>query len=132
GLGLTKLTQAQLKEQVIQRELEWAKAHRDLDLVVIEEILSDDFQSLQPEGSKYGKAELLKSYGSGDRVWDIAESTHHHVQITGDLAVLVGRWRGKGINTGEAFDYQSRFLSIYRNEAGVWRMILELSLPIRQ
>lgn len=130
GYSAPNLSRDQLKEQVIQRELEWTKAHRDLDLAVIQEILSEDFQSLQPEGSHRGKAELLKSYGSGNRSWEIAESTHHHVLITGELAVLVGRWRGKGVNTGEAFDYQARFFSIYRNEAGVWRMILEYSLPI--
>lgn len=116
-------------KQVIQRELDWAQAHVDLDLPIIEQILSEEYQQRQSDGTFIGKKELLTSYGSGDRYWEVAESTNHHVQIDKNLAVVIGRWRGIGINTGERFDYRARFLSIYKLENKSWRMILDASIP---
>lgn len=115
--------------QIIQRDLEWAQVHRDLNLALIEEILSDDYQQRQQDGTYKSKADVLASYRSGKRSWEIAKSTDHHVQLAGDLAIIIGRWRGKGINSGEYFNYSARFLSIYQLEEGSWRMILDLSIP---
>ena len=116
-------------QQVIQRDLEWAQAHLELDLEIIEQILSEDYQQRQPDGTYIGKKELLTSYGSGNRHWEVAESTDHHIQIDKNVAVVIGRWRGIGINNGERFDYRARFLSIYKLENGSWRMILDISMP---
>jgi hypothetical membrane protein/ketosteroid isomerase-like protein len=113
---------------VIQRELQWTQAHQDLDLDQIEEILSDDFQSIKNDGSIHSKTDLLNSYRSGNRYWEIANSSDHMVQVAGKLAILVGRWRGKGINTGIPFDYRARFISIYKKENGSWKLTLERSL----
>jgi len=114
--------------QVIQRELDWAQAHVDLDLTIIEQILSEEYQQRQTDGTFIGKKELLTSYRSGNRYWEVAESTNHHVQIDKNLAVVIGRWRGVGINTGERFDYRARFLSIYKLENISWRMIFDASM----
>ena len=119
-----------LTQQIIERDLEWAQAHRDLDLKLIEDILSEQYQQIQDNGSSIGKSELLESYGSGNRQWDIAESSGHQVQFSGDLAILIGQWRGKGINTGEEFNYSARFISIYRLENGSWKMIHDQSALI--
>lgn len=118
------------RDLIIKRDLEWAQAHRDLDLKLIEDILSEGYQQIQDDGSSIGKSELLASYGSGNRQWNIAESSDHQVQFSGDLAILIGRWRGKGINTGEKFNYSTRFISIYRFEDGSWKMIHDQSAPI--
>ena len=114
--------------QVIQRELDWAQAHVDLDLTIIEQILSEEYQQRQTDGTFIDKRELLTSYRSGNRYWEVAESTNHHVQIDKNLAIVIGRWRGIGINTGEIFDYQARFLSIYKLENKSWRMIFDASM----
>lgn len=117
-------------QQVIQRDLEWAQAHINLNLDIIEKILAEDFQQRQPDGSFIGKIDLLTSYASGERFWEIAESTNHHVQLANDLAIIIGCWHGKGINTGERFDYTARFLSIYRQEDENWKMVQEVSLSV--
>jgi len=118
-----------LIKQVIQRDLEWAQAHIDLNLELIDQILSEEHQQRQPDGTYKGKAELLESYSSGNRYWEIANSKNHHVQLAGNLAILIGNWRGKGVNNGEPFDYSARFLSIYKLEDGIWRMTFDVSIP---
>ena len=116
-------------QAVIQRDIAWAQAHLDLDLNVIAEIASEDYRQRQPDGTYIGKKELLTSYASGNRHWEVAESTDHHVQIDNNLAVVIGRWCGIGINTNERFDYRAHFLSIYKLEKEFWRMILDVSVP---
>ena len=117
-----------LLDQVIQHELTWAQGHKELNLTSIEEILSDDYQHVQPDGSIIGKTELLESYGSGLRYWEIAESSDHHLHLADDLAILIGRWRGKGVNSGIPFDYTARFIAIYRLEDGIWKLIHDRSI----
>ena len=117
------------EKDVIEQDLNWAEAHRELDIDRIEKIMSKDYQQRQVNGSLKGKAEVLASYRSGNRSWEIAESSDHHIKISGQLAIVIGRWRGKGINHGQAFDYRARFLSIYCLEDQVWRMIYDQSIP---
>jgi ketosteroid isomerase-like protein len=115
--------------EVINCDLQWTQAQRDLDLGKIEKILSDSYQQIQIDGSRRTKQELLSSYRSGERRWKIAESSDHRVQISGDLGILIGRWRGVGTDTGEHIDYSARYISIYQQEDDNWRMILDISVP---
>jgi hypothetical protein len=116
--------------KVIDCDLRWAQAHRDLDLKIIEEILSEKYQQIQADGSSISKEELLSSYRSGERLWEVSESSDHKVRISGDLAIMIGRWRGVGFNQGERFDNSARFLTIYELVDGIWKMLLGISVPI--
>lgn len=118
--------------RVLAVEERWVAAHRPLDLESIEAILSDDFRQIHPDGSVIGKEELLASYRSGLRHWEIARSDELEVHIHGEIAWLIGRWRGKGENNRVAFDYQARFLAIYSLEAGEWKLTAEIAIPIER
>ena len=117
-------------QHVIAREQAWTEAHRRLDLKAMEDILSEEFIKLQADGSILDKPGLLASYQTGERSWEIAESTEHIVRMRGDCAILIGRWRGKGVNHGQRFDYEARFTSVYVFEQGDWRMITEHSVSL--
>ncbi|MEA3336709.1 MAG: nuclear transport factor 2 family protein [Chloroflexota bacterium] len=114
---------------VIETEKRWAAAHLDLDMDTIEAILSDEFMQIEADGSVIGKDELLISYRSGDRGWEIAQSDEYEVRLMGDVAILTGRWRGKGQNAGESFDYTARFMAVYRLEEDVWKQVAAVSVP---
>ena len=73
------------------------------------------------------KEQLLRSYDPEKRKWQIAESTDHQVWLQGEVALLLGRWRGKGVNDGIPFDYYANFLAVYVLEQGEWRMLTEYS-----
>lgn len=122
-------TEREIIQAVLEAEQRWAQAHLDLDLAVIESLLSDRYRHFGPDGSVTGKSDLLDSYASGNRYWEVAESTDHEVQILGGVAVLTGLWRGVGVNTGEAFDYSARFVCLYVLEDGAWRLYLDWSMP---
>jgi ketosteroid isomerase-like protein len=117
-----------IEEQIRQVERAWVQAHRDLDLQAIESILDDEYSQLKADGTLIGKQDLLESYASGERYWEIAESNPIRIQIMGETALLFGRWRGKGVNSGEAFDYYAYFLAVYCKRADGWKLAADASL----
>jgi hypothetical protein len=62
------------EEALIAVEKAWTAAHLALDLDTIEDLLSGQYRQIQADGSLIDKDELLASYRSGKRRWDIAES----------------------------------------------------------
>lgn len=117
-------------QAVLAVEARWAKAHLSMDLAVIDSILSAGYQQLASDGSIVTRDQLLASYGSGDRYWEIAASMDHDVQILDDVAIVIGTWRGKGINAGEPFDYRARFLAVYQLEAGEWKLFRDVAVAL--
>jgi hypothetical protein len=55
------------EEEIIAVEQAWAKAHLNLDLDALKNILSDQYRQVQADGKVIGKGELLASYRSGLR-----------------------------------------------------------------
>jgi hypothetical protein len=44
--------------------------------------------------------------------------------------LVIGRWTARGVNHGERFDSQVRFLSVYAWRDGIWQMVAEQSTEI--
>jgi ketosteroid isomerase-like protein len=120
------------RAEVIAVEQAWVEAHRNLDLATLEHILSDQYRQIQANGKVIGKKELLASYRSGLRNWEIAESDQYEIRLLGETALLIGRWRGKGQNQDDKFDYSARFLAVYRLERGEWKLISDVSAPLEE
>jgi hypothetical protein len=86
---------------------------------------------LQPGGRVEGKQETLASLRGGQRSWKVAQSDQLEVRFADQTAVVTGRWRGKGLNQGQPFDYAARFLSIWVIEDGRWLNIAYSATPIQ-
>ena len=123
-------TESHVVEEILSVERRWVQAHRDLDLDVIQEIMAEEYVQIRSDGSVIGKTEALQSYSSGKRRWDLAESDKYQVNVHGDAAILVGRWRGLGVNDGQRFDYSARFMAIYVLRDGTWRLAADQSTPL--
>jgi len=121
---------ADMVAEVIGVEQRWVRAHRELDLDAIEEILADEYLQIRADGTVIGKTEALQSYRSGKRKWDFADSDEYQVVVHGDAVILVGSWRGRGENDGEPFDYAARFMAIYVRRNGEWRLVADQSTPL--
>ena len=122
--------ESKLIAEVLDVERAWVAAHRSLDLDVLSSILSEDYRQIQSDGTVIGRTELLDSYRSGDRRWDIAESDEHEVQVLGEVALLIGRWKGVGENNGEKFNYTARFLAVYQLKGSEWKLVSDVSIPL--
>jgi len=123
-----KDTKIDNEQELLNTEREWVQAHREMDLEKISAILDDEYTQLKANGETIGKQELIASYSKGKRKWEIAESDPIKVQIMGDVGLLFGKWRGKGVNNNQPFDYSTYFLAVYRNHNGKWRLLADASL----
>jgi ketosteroid isomerase-like protein len=108
-----------------------AAAHLALDLGVIERLYHPDFVIAQPDGSSETKDQVLASYRNGERRWDFAEVDQLEVRVTGDTGIAIGRWRARGTNRGQHFDYAARFLSVWVRAGDSWRNLAYQSVEIR-
>ncbi len=124
--------ESKLIKEILNVERRWVEAHRNLDLDSISDILADDYRQIQADGRVIGKDELIQSYSSGNRRWEIAESDDYEVRLLGSAALLIGRWRGKGENNGEALDYTARILAVYRLDDGEWKLVSDVSVPLME
>jgi ketosteroid isomerase-like protein len=122
--------ESKLIAEVLEVESLWVAAHRNLDLEILRDILSDDYRQIQSDGKVIGKRDLLNSYRSGLRRWEIAISDEYEIRLLGNVALLIGRWRGVGENNGEKFDYSARFLAVYQLKDGEWKLISDVSVPL--
>jgi uncharacterized protein (TIGR02246 family) len=117
-------------QEILQAEQAWTAAFLQLDLDTIERLMADDYTIIQPGGLVLGKAETLASLRSEQRHWDSADSNEHAVRVYGDTAVVIGRWTAKGVNHGQAFDYQARYTSVWVKHDGRWQIVADQSTEI--
>lgn len=117
-------------EQVIQAEREWLEAHLRLDTSALERLMADEYTQVTPRGELLGKQKILESFQTGQRSWQEAESDEYQIRIYGDAAVVFGRWRAKGINAGQVFDYAARYVSVWVYRDRRWQMVSDQSTTI--
>ncbi len=117
-------------ETIKTAERQLATAHLTLDLETIDRLLHPDYLILQPDGRFETKADVLASYGSGERHWDTAEVDQLKVRLYGSAAIVTGRWQATGLNSGNPFDYGAHFISTWLYEDGRWQNIAYQSSEI--
>ena len=117
-------------EELLAIEREWTAAHRNGDFDTLARRMADDFVKILPDGSLADKAEVLVSLRDQHRSWDFAAGDEYDVRVLGDTAVVIGRWRARGSNNGQPFDYAARFMSVYVRRDGRWLMLTEQSTAI--
>lgn len=52
------------------------------------------------------------------------------MRILGKIALVIGRWTGRGVNSGQKFDYSARFLAVYQKVEGDWKLVSDVSIPL--
>jgi ketosteroid isomerase-like protein len=121
---------ALLLQEVIATERAWVEAHRKLDIAQLAALMAEEYAVITQDGRVLNKAEDLASYSTGDRHWDFAESDQYDLRLYGESAILIGRWRARGVNGGYYFDYAAHFVAHYVTRDGRWQMTFAQSTPI--
>lgn len=124
------MTLEEARAEVLAVEAAWTQAHLEGDLATMALLMAEDYVRINPDGSVATKAQTLATYTPETRYWELAESDEHILQLYGDTAIVVGRWRAKGVNNKVSFDYAARFMSVYTKKQGQWQMVAEQSTTI--
>ena len=109
-------------QEILAAEAAWAEAHRKVDVEALEHLMHPDYTIIQPGGKVVGREETLASYRSDTRHWDFAQSDEHQVRIYGKTAIVIGRWKARGTNNGDAFDNAARYTSLWVKREGRWQI----------
>lgn len=120
-----------LSAEVMEVERAWTQAHLYGDFATIERLMAEDYLKIQPDGSLLNKREAMATYVPEEREWEVAEGDEYELRIYGETALVFGRWTARGVNHGQRFDYQARFLSVYVRRNGQWQMVAEQSTEIK-
>ncbi len=118
------------QQELLKAEQAWVQAHCEIDIQTICRMLDDDYSQLKTDGTIIGKQALLADYSSGNRKWEIAVSEPLKVKISGNIGLLLGKWRGKEENHGQAFEYSTYFLAVYRKWNDGWKLLADASLVL--
>lgn len=117
-------------QAVLRGERALARAHLEMDLATIDQLLHPGYTILQPNGLMEDKETVLASYREGSRQWDAAAVSAMEAAVSGNLALVSGLWTAAGHNGAEAFNYAARFLSMWYKEDGRWRNIAYQSIEL--
>jgi hypothetical protein len=117
-------------ERGLQAESEWLLAHLRLDGDALDRLMAPDYAQVDDRGRIVSKDQVLASLRSGERGWEEAHSDEHDVRLYGNTAVVIGRWRARGANAVQPFDYAARYVSVWVEHEGEWRMVSDQSTPM--
>jgi hypothetical protein len=92
-------------------------------------VFSDEIVFIHSDGRSENKADYIKNMTAGDTAYaDVRTSDVQARHIAADVVVLSGAQQMRKKLGREWSDIKLRFLSVWRNEAGTWRMIAWQSL----
>ena len=112
------------KEIVLRADAARLEAMRQGDGPALARILSDEMIFIHSDARSESKADYIKNMTAGDTAYSDLKTADLNVrQIAPDVIVLTGAQEMKK-KLGPAWsEIKLRFMSVWRNEAGTWRMI---------
>jgi hypothetical protein len=128
--GAQHLGDEQIIQQIIAAEQAWLHAHLQGDVVMLENLMAAEYLQITDSGGICTKAEVLASFQADTRHWTHASSDDYRIRIYGQTAVVVGRWQAAGVNNGQAFDYASRYISMWVWRDNRWQIVSDQSTTI--
>jgi ketosteroid isomerase-like protein len=119
-----------IASQVIDAERSWLAAHLRLDMALLATLMANEYHQVSSSGQLLSRSQVLESLASGLRHWHRAESDEYVVKVYGATAVVTGRWRAKGVNAGQPFDYSARYVAVWVHRDGRLQMVSDQSTDI--
>ena len=112
-----------VEKQILSLEQKWAQAQKASDANAIAPLLSDNFVIIFPDGRVMNKAQALDDIKKSKM--ESVEATDMKVTVSGDTAIVVGTWKGKGIGgDGKPEDETERFVDTWHKSAnGQWQCL---------
>ena len=99
------------------------------DGAALAKVFSDEIVFIHSDARSESKADYIKNLTAGDTAYsDLKTSDVKARQITADVIVLTGAQDMKKKLGAEWSDLKLRFMSVWRNENGTWRMVAWQSL----
>ena len=109
---------------LITLEKQFAQAIVKADGDALDNILSDDWIIIGPEGRVINKAGFLDVVRSSTLAHSIMESDETRVRVYGDTAIVTARVVTAGAYRGQAFTTRERSSDVFVRQQGHWKCVL--------
>jgi ketosteroid isomerase-like protein len=118
-------------QALIAMENQWAKASMASDGEALAPMLSEDFISLDSDGTTHGKAEVVARTKKAK--WVTNEIADLKVMVHGDSAIVTGSWTGDGTDgAGKPVKAKERWADTWvKMTNGKWQCVASASAPIK-
>ncbi|MEO5960243.1 MAG: nuclear transport factor 2 family protein [Opitutaceae bacterium] len=92
-------------------------------------VFSDEVMFIHSDGRAEGKVDYIKNMTAGDTAYaDVKTSDLQTRQVTPEVIVLTGAMEMRKRLGPTWSELKLRFMSVWRNESGTWRMVAWQSL----
>jgi ketosteroid isomerase-like protein len=106
----------------LEERFERALAEADVD--ALDEIVSDDWIVIGPDGGLTTKTAFLAVVKSGALTHSTMVSDETRVRVHGDTAIVTARVVATGVYQGQPFTTRERSTDVFVREQGPWRCVL--------
>jgi ketosteroid isomerase-like protein len=119
-------------QEVVDFRNKYIEAEENRDVAFLDKILADDFFALNPQGKLLDKAGQLENLKRPDRTLKVVNARETHVQFyaNGAVAVLTEHVTVDGMGKGRAFGGEYRFLRVFAEQNGGWKVVLAQGSPM--
>ena len=122
-VGVVRAAEAPV-EIVLHLDTARLEAMRRSDGAGLAKIFSDEVVFIHSDGRSESKTDYIKNLTAGDTAYSDLKTTDVTArQITTDVIVLSGAQEMKKRLGPTWSEIKLRFISVWRNESGVWRMV---------
>lgn len=128
--GAQQKTKSEEGDTVLALENAWNHALEAKDVGALKMLLANTFVSVDIDGSVASKGEFLASIKSPDYQPSQAVTEQSSVQVHGDVAVVVGVFRIKGVAKGKPYVHRERFVDTWIKRNGAWQCVATTSTLI--
>ena len=118
------------KEQLLQTFERFRKALFDRDVNALREMIAEDYQGFDPQGQRQDKKTTLEAYCPGGVKLERYDVADLEIRIIGKVGIISGTGRIQGTYAESVFAHHLRFLDVYIDENGHWRLYLSQVTPL--
>jgi ketosteroid isomerase-like protein len=117
---------------LITLEKQFAQAIVKADVDALDNIVSDDWIIIGPEGKVINRPGFLDVVRSGALAHSSMESDETRVRVYGDTAIVTARVVTAGAYQGQAFTTHERSSDVFVRQQGHWKCVLTQLTPLCQ
>ncbi len=118
---VAKMVVANVKQEILKLEHEWALALLNEDAPKLETLLADNLQYTRSNGKVENKSSYLKSIRDGITHYSLIKRDEVKVQVNGETAIVTARWKTTLQNKpNPAMTTMARYLHVYVKQNGRW------------
>jgi hypothetical protein len=118
------------EKAVIALENQWLESEKTNNPDLVTGIFGDKYIATEPDGTLEDRAQTLADAKA--RKWTSAEYEDLKVQAYGDVAIVTGGYKGKGMDSGKPFNEHLRWTDTWvKMPDGKWQLVASHYSPVK-